>query len=113
MKATRTYKKLTIDVEAQSQTDLFEELNSVDEVFGEDTCGKCDSNDIRFLVREDKDDNKYYELQCRKCFAKKMFGQHKKGNTLFPKRTQEINGEDKYLPTGGWVIYNKEKGYYE
>jgi hypothetical protein len=112
MKAVRNYKKLTVDVEAQSQTELFEALNSVDEVFGNDECLKCNSTDITFLVREDKEDNKYYELQCRKCFAKKMFGQHKKGNTLFPKRTQEINGEEVFLPDGGWVKYDKEKGHY-
>jgi RNase P subunit RPR2 len=113
MKATRNYEKLTIDVEATTHTELFEALHQVDEVFGEEKCGKCGSLEVKFRVREDKEENKYYELHCNSCFAKKMFGQHKKGGTLFPKRTQEINGEDAYLPTGGWVIYSKEKGYYE
>ena len=112
MRATRKYAKLTVDVEAEKQVELFEELYSVDEVFGEDTCGKCESNEIRFLVREDKEENKYYELQCRKCFAKKMFGQHKKGGTLFPKRSQKIGEEEKFFPDNGWVHYDKEKGHY-
>jgi len=96
---------LTIELEADQEKTLFEELAKLQEVFGIDKCGKCEGTDLRFVVREN-DGNKFYELHCQKCFARLAFGAHKKGDTLFPKRKDG----DNYLPDNGWTKWDKEKG---
>ena len=97
-----TYKisdKLTFETDGVGQKEIFEELSSIGEVFGESTCGKCGDTNLRFQVRT-VDDNKYYELKCLKCGAILAFGAHKKGGTLFPKRK---DGDGNYLDNKGWV----------
>jgi len=80
--------KLIIEVDGQTDTDLFAGLARAQEVFEHEKCGKCNSTDLRFVVRE-VDGNKYYELHCRnlQCRARLAFGQAKepKGE-LYPKR---------------------------
>lgn len=106
MKAVlRVNENLTLELDASSQKELFEDLANLQEVFGEDRCGKCDSTDLRFVVREN-DGNKFYEVQCRRCYARLAFGSHKKGETLFPKRK---DGDD-YLPDNGWTKWDKQQG---
>ena len=78
--------------------EIFEELSSIQEVFGESECGKCKSQNIRFQVRN-VDDNKFYELKCNACGSTLAFGCHKKGGTLFPKRKDDTG---KYLINNGW-----------
>jgi hypothetical protein len=106
MKATfKVRSNLVIELEAGNQKDLFEKLSDYQEVFGVTKCGKCKSEELKFVVREDKDKNKYYELQC-KCGARLSFGSHKIGETLFPKRKGD---DDKWLPDNGWTKWDKEK----
>lgn len=95
---------LTLELDSSNQKELFENLANLQEVFGEDRCGKCDSTDLRFIVREN-DGNKFYEVQCRKCYARLAFGSHKKGETLFPKRKDG----DSYLPDNGWTKWDREQ----
>ncbi len=95
---------LTVELDGENQRDLFEKLAAVQEVFGNDTCGKCKSTDLKFVVREN-DGNKYYELHCKKCTARFSFGAHKQTLTLFPKRKDG----DNWLPDGGWTKWDKEK----
>ena len=59
---------LAFELDAKDQTDVFEQLSSLQEVFGETTCGKCGKTDLRFVVREN-DGNKFYELRCKSCGA--------------------------------------------
>ena len=93
-----------LTVTAETQKELFEELAKNQEVFGIDTCGKCESTNVRYVVRE-VESNKYYELRCNNCGAKLSFGQHKgKENTLFPRRK---DGEER-LPNGGWRRWNPD-----
>jgi hypothetical protein len=90
--------RLTFELDAGSQKDLFEGIATLQEIFESDsTCGMCNSTDLRFRVREVKD-NKYYEMRCGKCNAQLSFGQHKTGGTLFPKRTTD-EGD---MPNRGW-----------
>lgn len=96
--------KIGVEVEADGQKELFKEIASVQEIFGESKCGMCGKEDIKFVVRN-VDSNEYYEMRCLSCYAALPFGQHKKGGTLFPKRKDENN---KYLPNNGWYIWNKE-----
>lgn len=94
--------KLKVEFDSDSQRDLFEEISKFQEVFEEDTCGKCKSENIRFVVRN-IDDNLYYELRCADCGAKLAFGAAKKGGGLFPKRKDNDNN---WLPDRGWLKWN-------
>lgn len=86
--------------------EAFKRLASAQEVFdGDDTCGMCNSADVRFRVREVTKANKtfdYYELVCGKCFARLSFGQSQDTVSLFPKRK---DGDGNWLPNRGWSKY--------
>jgi len=99
--------KLEFELEASGQKEVFKELALIQEIFGEESCGMCDSNNIKFIVRS-VEGNDYYELRCTdiKCNAILSFGQHKKGGTLFPKRKDDNNN---YLPNKGWHKWTKDK----
>ena len=90
--------RLSVELEGDSQRDIFQEIARFQEVFEETVCGKCGSDNIRFVVRN-VDDNLYCELRCADCGAKLSFGSHKKGGGLFPKRKDG----DNWLPDRGWV----------
>jgi hypothetical protein len=94
-----------LTVTAETQQELFEELARHQEIFSIDTCGRCESQNIRYVVRE-VDENKFFEMRCSDCNAKLSFGQHKgKGQTLFPHRK---DSEGNWLPHGGWKKWNPE-----
>lgn len=115
--------KVTITVEGETQQELFETIAEYHEVFAHEKCGVCSNTDVKFQVRMDKDENKYYEVVCNKvgCKAKLPFGCHKKGGGLFPKRRwgslseaeqkTRGHGEPKggYLPHSGWFVWKKEE----
>lgn len=95
----------SLDVQFDSDTvkDGFTQLSLLQEVFGEGYCGKCKSDELKFVVRENEG-NEYHELRCMKCSAKLLFGANKKGGGLFPKRKDG----DKWLPDRGWVKWNPQ-----
>lgn len=110
-----------ITAEADSQNDLFKQLASLTEVFGEPACGKC-GGDYTYNVRvvgEGKKQFTYNELRCsnKECRAKLAFGQSEDG-VLFPKRYKQKDGEYVLDENGrrvvkgtwGWAIYNKDSG---
>lgn len=90
--------KLKLTLDGKDDKELFERLSEVQEVFGQGKCGACQSEDVKFVVRE-VDGNKFYEVVCNACRAKLGFGQHKKGNTMFPRRK---DGDGNYIPNKGW-----------
>ena len=94
------------EFDTKNERELFEQIAHAQEVFDHKQCGKCQSESLRFMVRTDDEDNKYYELKCNDCGAKLQFGCHKKGETLFPKRQ---DAENKWLPDGGWLKWDREK----
>jgi hypothetical protein len=57
MKATYTTRngRLSVDLEAETHTKLWSDLASFKEVFEETNCKKCDSENIKFVVRKSKD----------------------------------------------------------
>jgi hypothetical protein len=103
-----TYKvndRLDVCFDSDVHTDAFETLMGVQEVFGISECGCCKSKDLRYSVRTDKDDNKYYDLKCQNisCRAVLSFGQKKKPKgALYPRRKKTDESKE-YLPNGGWV----------
>lgn len=101
-----TYKandKLTFELEASGQKEIFKELALIQEIFSEEKCGLCGSKNLKFIVRN-VEGNDYYELRCSDCGALLAFGQHKKGGTLFPKRKDDNNN---WLPNNGWHKWQK------
>ena len=109
MKATFQSGRLSIQVEGEKQKDVFRELAQAQEVFQHEACGKCKGTELRFVVRNVKD-NDFYEIHCRDrgCRARLAFGQHKgQEGTLYPKR-KDVDGE--WLPDNGWMKYNAQTG---
>jgi len=96
--------RLTVELEGETQRDLFDRIGKFQEVFEESACGKCGSENLKFITR-DVDGNVYYELRCSDCFAKLAFGCHKVGGGLFPKRKDADNNR---LNDNGWVRWNRE-----
>ncbi|MBT4604105.1 hypothetical protein HOC01_00560 [archaeon] len=87
MKINYTTRNKNINVELQSESvkDAFKQLAEFQEIFDEKCCGACKNIDLQFVVRT-VENNDYYELKCKACFAKLAYGQHKVGGSLFPKR---------------------------
>lgn len=106
--------RMSVELESDSQTGLFKEIASFQEVFEINTCGKCGCQDIQYVVRKDSEENEYFELRCNNksggpngvsCRAKFTFGQNKKPKgSLFPKRK---DGEE-WLKDGGWQRWNPQ-----
>jgi phage FluMu protein Com len=100
---------LTLELEADQQTDLFRLLASAQEVFGEQKCGKCKCANLLFRTRKNAQDNEFFELICTHCRAVLQLGAHKKGNTLFPRRHRDGDGGEKeWLPDNGWLRWDAE-----
>lgn len=111
MKVRYTAGRISTEFEGD-QVDIFGQLAEFQEIFEETNCGKCDSESIRYVVRN-VEDNSYHELHCKDCRAKLAFGQHKKQTkkTLFPKRRAGKNhatglDEGTYLPDRGWLRWD-------
>lgn len=95
--------RLSVELEADSQVELWEKLAQFQEVFDNTTCVDSKGNKsekVYFQVREN-DGNKFYELVCldednpNLRFARRSFGVHRTGKTLFPKDKK-------------WVKWDKE-----
>jgi len=96
--------KMQLEVNAEGQKELFKELSSIQEIFGESKCGMCNKDNIKFSVRT-VESNDYFEMRCTDCKAVLSYGQHKKGGTLFPKRKDDNNN---YLKNNGWHVWTKD-----
>lgn len=101
---------LILEIEADKQAELFRALASAQEVFGAAHCVKCKSTNLSFNVRQNKEDDDFFEIICGDCYAKLAMGQHKKGGTLYPQRQrQNEDGEREWLPDNGWMKWDREK----
>ena len=115
MKVTYTTRdgRLSVEIEGKTQVDVFEQLAAFQEVFEDRVCRKYGevTDNVRFVVREDEEQNKYFELRSAEpgklAGVKRAYGQHKKGGTLFPRLK---DSEDNWLPDNGWVKWNKATG---
>ena len=91
--------RLKVEVEANNNKEAFKQLAEFQEIFEESTCGSCNSEDLRFIVRT-VDGNDFYELRCNSCGSKLAYGQHRIGDSLFPKRKLADGSYD--FKTKGW-----------
>lgn len=117
MKAIVRTKNVTLEVEGELQKDLFEQCSQAREVFGEEACGLCGSEDIAPVVRKlthKKKELKYYEYHCRRCGARLSLSLNMEGGTLFVNRellangqpaTGENRGQGKRGPHRGWTQF--------
>jgi len=73
---------------------------------------------VQVQVRQ-VEDNEFYELVCKDCWAKLGYGHAKTGGKMYAKRMEvdnkgkavkDDNGKGKPLPHKGWCKYNKETG---
>lgn len=104
----RVRPNLTLEFEAEQQTDLFRLLASAQEVFGEAKCGKCRAAELVFRVRRVKGFD-FYEVLCLRCRAVLSLGANEEGHTLFPRRhTEGAGGEKEWLPDNGWMRSDAE-----
>tara|TARA_R110000751_G_scaffold46368_13_gene104431 strand:- start:2029 stop:2376 length:348 start_codon:yes stop_codon:yes gene_type:complete len=98
----------TVEFESDTQTGLVEQIAAFEEVFSNSACGKCKETNLKWVVRTDREENKYYELRCASCGAKLSFGCNKVGGGMFPQRkfgkSHDKAGE--YKPDGGWMKWN-------
>ena len=104
VKYTNGNGRIVVELEGETQVEVVEQLAAFQEIFDESVCGKCQSENLRFIARS-VDDNMYYELKCMDCHAKLAFGKTKTGGRLFPKRKDK---EGNWLPDRGWVKWNPE-----
>lgn len=91
--------KISVEVEGKDNKDIFRQLAIFQELFDNGRCQACDSERVRFVVREVQG-NTYYELRCLDCGSTLAFGQKKADGSLFPKRKDK---DGNWLPNGGWV----------
>lgn len=98
MRAKMLFGSIQVESEGDAK-EVFKELASAAEVFGQHTCGKCKSKDVQPVVRE-IDGNTYYEMRCHSCGHAMGFGQRKIDGALYPRRKDK---DGNWLPNGGWV----------
>lgn len=124
MKATvRPNKSTVIEVEGETQKELFKEMASAHEVFGEKQCGLCQCEEIvpaYRTVTQGKKTYEYPEYHCTnpKCRARLSLGSMMEGGGLFPIRKLIEDGPEKgkpdrekgvYGPHNGWSRYKGTK----
>ena len=58
VKYTTPNNRITVELEADTQVEVFSQLSAFQEVFGETNCGKCGSDNLKFQIRN-VDDNEF------------------------------------------------------
>ena len=61
VKYTTPNNRITVELEADTQVEVFSQLSAFQEVFGETNCGKCGSDNLKFQIRN-VDDNRGDEV---------------------------------------------------
>jgi hypothetical protein len=108
---------VSVQIEAETQKDVFQQLAQQWEIFSEGRCGLClgDARPKHRVVTVGTKSYDYHEYECENpdCRARLTFGQHADGSgTLFPHRKLLPNGKpDKAGEWGshrGWTKYRGE-----
>lgn len=91
--------RIVFEVQGETQKSLFKQIAQLQDVFeADERCGCCQSENIKLIVRS-HDDNEFYEMGCCECRAVLQFGQHKRGETLFPRRYDD---QRQIIGDNGW-----------
>lgn len=116
MKVTYTSRdgRFVAEFEGNTQAELFEQIASFQEIFEDNVCTAkikgniVKSDKVRFVVRENKDGDKFYEKVCEDWDQlligyRKSFGCRKQPKgALFPKQMPE---ENRIPGLNGWYVY--------
>ena len=110
---------LKMKFSATSQKDVVDKMSAYSEIFGISQCQACKSKyGIRWQTRnvtstpagkKKPETFTYRELVCKnsECRARLSFGSLQEDpESLFPKRKDP---DGKYLPNGGWVVFQGKK----
>jgi len=108
-------KVIFISNEVSDPKEAFKFIAVMQEMFSDLVCTRNGhkSECVRLRVREDEDENEFYEAYCysgdKECYnARKAYGVYKdKKKGLFQKIKDDK--ENTYLPNNGWMLWNKEK----
>lgn len=111
MKAKLKVGKVELELEGDTQAELFREIASAEEVFGETHCSLCGCDNIRFVVRENSEGEPFHEFHCTKCPARLSLGQNRKGGGLFPIRKLIPSGPDAGKPSRELGTYGQHNGW--
>lgn len=95
--------RMILTVDAEDPKALFEAIAQWQEVFDVEHCGQCKSKNIKFVVRC-VGQNKFHEIHCCDCKARRTYGVNRDGSSLFPHRKSK---DGSYLPCDGWTRYQK------
>jgi len=104
MKAKMDFGNIVIEAEGDAK-EVFTDLAKASEVFGQSTCGACNSANVTPVVRE-VDGNTYYEMRCNQCYHRLAFGQRRQDGALFPRRKDK---EGNWLDNNGWTDPRKAR----
>ncbi len=109
----RVNPRLTLEIEAKTQKDLWWALSEATECFGDESCGRCGCEDTRFTVRKvikEKEEFEYPEKKCMNpdCEATLNFHLNLKGGGMYPGRKLE-DGKTWDYAHRGWKNYFKDK----
>jgi len=102
MKASMVFGSVTITAEGDVK-EIFTELASAAEVFGQSVCGSCGS-ELTSPVSREVDGNHYYEMRCNSCGCTLGFGQRKADGALYPRRKDKAGN---WMPNRGWADHRK------
>lgn len=103
MRVRHKGERIEIEVEGKDIKDVFVQMAAAVEVFGNTTCGNCDSQRTVPVVRENAG-NMFHEMRCIDCGATLGFGQRREGGALFPKKRDK---DGNWLSGNGWVKWRK------
>lgn len=120
-------KSTIVELDGETQKDLFEQMASAYEVFGERCCGLCGCEDIvpfwrvsTKQVGKKTEEYEYPEWHCRnpKCRARLTLSFNLEGGTMFPNRkllpdgqpaTGEKREQGQHGPHNGWTRWWPKK----
>jgi hypothetical protein len=104
-----------VQAEGDNHADIWKQLAELQEAFGERVCGKCQSDDIRYVHRQNEGGDDFFELRCQAkgCYAKLRMSVRKKEKCFYPKRKagkDDATGltEGEWLPSNGWVRWDRK-----
>ncbi len=100
--------RVIVSVEGRDEPEVFEGLAKAQETFSDEACGCCNSTNFRYVVRENNQGHKFYELRCENnsCRAQLSFGNS--GKQLYPKRRWDALGDPSKSDERTRRAYQKE-----